>query len=276
MFRSSFILAAGLAGGVLATPVRATVFASNYVPSLTSGLVSGLNDPTAALGPPRGVNGVALGFPNVLDPFNPAFEEQDIVELGPGGVLTLQFPNFVKVGGGLEVGVVSNNLLQDASFPSGVNSNPAVVFGSNTPGGGQAEVLVSNDGVNFHSIGVQTFAEPANFYQDVASPYQSTPGNVPADFGIPFTHPISDFNGLNFAQTIALFGPSGGGTWLNLASSGLSQIDYIQFKVPAGSSEFVVDSVAINNADVGAAMPEPAGLSIILAGGLLFLRRRSH
>lgn len=272
MFRS-LLLAAGLAGGVVASPVRATVFASNYVPSLTSGLVSGLNDPTAALGPPRGVNGVALGFPGVLDPFNPAFEQQDIVELGTGGVLTLQFPNFVKVGGGLEVGVVSNNFLNDATF-TGTNSNPAAVFGSGTAGGGSAEVLVSNDGVNFHSIGIQTFAEPANFYQDVQSAYQSTPGNVPADFGIPFTHPISDFNGLDFAQTIALFGQSGGGTWLNLASSGLTQIDYIQFKVPAGSSEFVVDSVAINNSDVGAAVPEPASLALAAIGSMLLVRRR--
>jgi hypothetical protein len=273
VFRS-LILAAGLAGGVVATPVRATVFASNYVPSLTSGLVSPNNDPTAALGPPRGVNGVAAGFPGVLDPFNPAFEAQDIVELGAGGVLTLQFPNFVKVGGGLEVGVVSNNLLEDASYPTGTNMNPAVVFGSNKVGGAQAEVLVSNDGVNFHSIGIQTFAEPANFYQDVASAYQSTPGNVPADFGIPFTHPISDFNGLDFAHTIALFGQSGGGTWLNFASSGLSQIDYIQFKVPAGSSEFVVDSVGMNNADVGAAVPEPAGLMLVAFGSILLIRRK--
>ena len=273
MFRS-LLLAAGLAGGVVASPVRATVFASSYVPSLTSGLVSGFNDPTAALGPPRGVNGVALGFPGVLDPFNPAFEEQDIVQLGADGILTLQFPNFVNVGSGLEVGVVSNNLLEDASYPNGVNSNPAVVFGSNNVGGGQAEVLVSDDGVNFHSIGVQTFAEPANFYQDVQSAYQSTAGNVPADFGIPFTHPISDFNGLDFAQTIALFGPSGGGTWLNLASSGLSQIDYIQFKVPAGASEFVVDSVAINNADVGAPVPEPAGLAVMMIVGTLLVRRK--
>jgi hypothetical protein len=267
-------LAAGLAGGVLATPVRATVFASNSVPSLTSGLVSGLNDPTAALGPPRGVNGVALGFPNVLDPFNPAFEKQDIVELGANGVLTLQFPNFVQVGGGLEVGVVSNNFLSDATG-AGTNSNPAAVFGSGTPGGGSAEVLVSNDGVNFHSIGVQSFPEPANFYQDVASAYQSTPGNVPADFGIPFTHPISDFNGLDFAHTITLFGPSGGGTWLNLASSGLSQIDYIQFKVPAGSNEFVVDSVAINNADIGAAVPEPVALALVTFGTVLLVRRKN-
>jgi hypothetical protein len=276
VFRSSLVLAAGLAGGVVAAPVRATVFASNYVPSLTSGLASGLNDPTAALGAPRGINGVAFGFPATLNPFNPAFESQDIVELGTGGQLTLQFPNFVKVGGGLEVGVVSNNFLEDSPPGSGNNLNPAAVFGSGTPGGGMAEVLVSDDGVNFHSIGIHAFDKPANFYQDVTSTSQSTPGSVPADFGIPFTHPISDFNGLNFSQTIALFGQSGGGTWLNLASSGLSQIDYIQFKVPNGSDEFVVDSLAINNADVGAAVPEPGGVMAIIAAGVLVLRRRNR
>ena len=236
----------------LTASAGATVFASSYVPSLTSGLVSPWDDPTSALGPPRGINGVALGFPTVLSPYNPAFESQDIVEIASGGQLTLQFPNFVKVGGGSEIGVVSNNLFEDASYPNGINMNPAIAFGSNTPGGGQAEVLVSADGVSFHSIGIHTFDRPANFYQDITDPYQSTAGSVPADFGVPFTHTIAEFNGLNFTQTMALFGASGGGTWLDLASSGLSQIDYIQFKVPANVDEFVVDAVSLNNNDVGA------------------------
>ena len=279
MFNSTLSRGAGvavcafLAVIALSNCANATVFASSYVPSLTSGLVAGYDNPNAALGPPTGINSLSIGAPTVLSPFNPAWEPTDIVEIGPTGQLTLQFPNFVKVGGGSEIGVVSNNLFIDATG-FGDNLNTASVFGSGVTGGGRAQVLVSNDGVNFHSIGTYTFDRPANFYQDITDPYQSTAGNVPADFGIPFTHPISDFNGLNFAQTLALFGTSGGGTWLDLASSGLSQIDYIQFKVPAGVNEFVVDAVSVNNNDLGAAVPEPSGWAMIMVSIACWIRMR--
>src|SRR6185312_5725812 len=119
----------------------------------------------------------------------------------------------------------------------------------------------------------KTFSEPANYYQDATDPYQASAGNVPAHFGIPFTQPISSFDGLNGLQTIQKFGPSGGGTWLDLASSGLSQIDYIQFRVPAGG-ELVVDSVAANNSDIGAAVPEPGCLIVVPLGAMLLARKR--
>lgn len=259
---------------VLPAQAGATVFASGYVPSQTSGLVSPFDNPAAAVGAPNGLTGVGTMFPSVLSPFNPAYEPKDIVKIGAGGQLTLQFPEFVRVGGGDEVGVVSNNFLVDASG-NGTNTNPAQVFGSGAPGGGSAEVLVSADGTSWHSIGTHTFDEPANYYQDAASPYQAAPGSTPADFGVPFTHPISDFNGLDWAHTLAIFGQSGGGTWLDLAASGLSQIDYIQFRVPSGSGALVIDAVSVNNNDVGAAAPEPAtaGIVIFSIAGLWRKRR---
>jgi len=235
-------------------------------------LVSPWNEPAVALGAPSRLNGVGSQFPGVLTPFNPNYEAADIVEINTGGQLTLQFPNFINVGGGAEVGVVSNNFLIDTTGTGTPGANASVI-GSGVSGGGLAEVLVSNDGTTWHSIGVHTFDRPANAYTDETSPYQSTAGNNPSDFGVPFTHPISDFNNLNFSQVLGLFGNSGGGTWLDLGASGLTQVDYIQFKVSTG--KLVIDSVAINNADVGAAVPEPGSLGVVvIAGGLVLVRRR--
>lgn len=274
VFKSYFRFIVSWSFLVLPAQAGATVFASGDVPSQTSGLVSPFDNPVAAVGAPSALTGVGTQFPSVLSPFNPAYEPKDIVKIGAGGQLTLQFPDFVRVGGGDEVGVVSNNFLVDGSG-SGTNTNPAQVFGSGAPGGGSAEVLVSADGTSWHSIGIHTFDGPANYYQDAASPYQSTPGNVPADFGIPFVHPISDFNGLDWAHTLALFGQSGGGTWLDLAASGLAQVDYIQFRVPSGSGALVIDAVSVNNSDVGAAVPEPAGMgAMLLSIGALWRKRR--
>ena len=261
---------AGLGFG--ASAARGGVFASGVVEAQSSGFVSPWTDPTAALGAPSRLNGVGSQFPGVLTPFNPNYEAVDIVEINTGGQLTLKFPNFINVGGGAEVGVVSNNFLIDTTG-NGDPGPTAGVIGSGVSGGGSAEVLVSNDAINWHSLGVHTFDRPANAYTDETSPYQSTAGNSPSDFGIPFTHPLSDFDNLNFAQTVALFGNSGGGTWLDLGASGLSQVDYIQFKVSTG--KLVIDSVAINNAAVGAAAPEPGVFGmVVIAGGMVLVRRR--
>ena len=270
--RRGLIVGLAVAGaGLSASVARGTVFASGVVAGQSSGFVSPWDNPLVALGAPSRLNGVGSPFPGVLTPFNPNYEAIDVVDINAGGQLTLQFPNFINVGGGAEVGVVSNNLFIDSTF-TGTNGATASVFGSGATGGGSAEVLVSNNGATWHSIGVHTFDRPANAYTDETDAYQSTPGNNPSDFGIPFTHPISDFNGLNFTQTLALFGNSGGGTWLDLGSSGLSQVDYIQFKVSTG--KLVIDSVAINNADVGSAVPEPGLGLIFVAGAMVLVRRR--
>ena len=259
--------------GAIASRATATVFASGYVANQTSGLDATWPNPLAAVGAPSPMNGTDSPYPGILSPFNPNYEASDIVEIDTGGQLTLRFPNFVQVGGGSEIGVVSNVFLSDPTF-TGTNANPASAYGSGALGGGSAEVLVSDDGVTWHSVGTHTFDRPANAFADAADPYQSAAGAVPADFGIPFTHPVSDFNGKGWTDTRALFGASGGGTWLDLASSGLSQVDYVQFRVPTG--KLVIDSVAINNGAVGAAVPEPVGASIVLFATFALARGRRH
>jgi len=262
-----FGLAAATLISAASIHANAAVFASGYVASQTSGLNSGYNDPTKALGGPTLMTDVGTSFQSVVSPFNPAYAGTDIVGIGGGGQLTLQFPNEVTVGAGNEIGVFAYAFLVD-SDGLGDNYNPAQIYGP-----GQASVYVSNDGSNWLPISGApiAFNSPYNAYTDATGPYQSTPGSHVADFGVPFAHVLSDFNGKTFAQTLALFGTSGGGTWLSLSSSGLSEVDYIQFRVPQGST-LNIDAVSINNNAVGAAVPEPA--SFFGVGASLFLLKR--
>ena len=264
-------IAAG--GGAGSSSALAAFFAADVVDAQTSGLVSPFTDAGSATGAPYGLTGEGTGFQTILSPFNPAYETQHITKIGGGGRLTLVLERYVLPGAGLELGVVSNNFLVDTDYPNGQNDNPAGIYGSDTPGGGTAEVRVSEDGTAWQSLGTVVFDMPANFYADAASPQQSNPGNTPADFGVPFDHTLSDFDGLNWQQTRDLFGNAGGGKWLDLSPSGLARVGYVQFIVPDGE-QLVVDAVAISNTAAGDQVPEPVTATAFVVLGLLGATRR--
>lgn len=285
-----FVAAAGavfLLGSAVA--VHATDFASKVI-SYQAGNASVTNptftDPSAALGSPDGITGVKAGFPNVLSPFSPSYDIGQIVVIGEGGELTLEFPQPVQVGSGPAIGVISNSGLIDTSYPSGQAGNPAGNFG-----GGSADVSVSADGIHWVSLGEKEFVNPANFYLN-AGPYDATaPASPqPADFGKPFTGTLASFNGESYSQVLATLAGSGGGTWLDLSGSGLTQIDFIEFSVPTDGTSFggsigsrlPIDAVAVADGHVGiTTVPLPRALPmglIALAGvaALRWLRRRSR
>jgi hypothetical protein len=270
------------AGAVLllasATAVRATVFASqvvSYVAGTATTTDPTFTDPSAAIGAPSGITGILAGFPNVLSPFSPAFDVGQIVVIGEGGELTLKFPQPVIVGSGPEIGVISNAGLVDTNYPNADVGNPASTFG-----GGSAVVSVSENGTNFVSLGVQQFLNPANYYLN-AGPYDDIAPASPqlANFGQPFTGTVSSFNGEDYAQVLDTLDGSGGGTWLNLSGTGLSEVNYIEFSVPddgtgvAGTNgtRLPIDAVAIANSALAggpppAPIPLPAGFQLGLAG----------
>jgi len=259
--------------------VHAAMFASkvvSYDPGTASATDPTYTDPSAALGSPDGMTGVEAGFPNVLSPFSPAYDVGQIVVIGEGGELTLQFPQPVQVGSGPAIGVISNSGLIDTSYPSGQAGDPAGNFG-----GGSADVSVSADGIHWASLGEQEFINPANYYLN-AGPYDATPPASPqlADFGKPFAGTLASFNGENNSQILATLDGSGGGSWLDLSGSGLAQINFIEFSVPTDGTSFggtigsrmVIDAVAVANDHVG--VPEPTSWVLMLGAGGLMLRRR--
>jgi hypothetical protein len=272
------LLAIGL---ILSTPsvVQAAQFAAavvSYSPGGAAG--SGVNTATSALGSPDGLSGEGLGFPNVLSPFSPSFEADEIVQIGEGGEITLRLSHYVIPGAGLELGVFTNVGLADEDFPNGKAGNPPFTFGVDS-----AVVEVSENGVAWVSLGSTLFDLPTNYYLD-SGPFDSTPGNSPADFGKPFGGTLTDFSGLDYSQILALLDGSAGGRWLDLSGTGLSQIGYARFLVPddgnpATALTFELDAVSISNAAVGSLVPEPASWLLLASGGataLIVARRRGR
>ena len=256
----------------------------SYTPG---GATAAFQSPAAALGAPGGVTGENpaatnyFGFPNVLSPFSPAYQGDEIVQIGEGGQLTLRLGRYVNVAPGKSLGVVSNVSLVDADFTDDTGTNGPT---ASTFGGGRAVVRVSPDGANWVSLGDVTFDVPALYYANAGAYDAAAPANpIPTDFGKPFEGALRSFDGKDWAGTVAAFaatggGYSGGGTWLDLSGAGLSQVGFVQFLVPDDgnpntASLFSVDSVSIANGLAGATVPEPGGLGVLAAGAVALLRR---
>jgi hypothetical protein len=247
----------------------AAVFATSASGYVAGSGVGGFTNPVSATGAPDALTGEGLGFPNILSPFSPAFEADEIVGVGRGGSITVTFPVPIRDVPGPDFGVISNVGLIDASYPDGTNTNPAGTF---NPLPRAADVEVSADGNNFTPLGRFTLDNPANYFADASNPYLGAvpAGATAADFGKPFGGSLASFNGLNWAQTLTLLNGSGGGTWFDLAGSGLTGgVIAIRFSIPtagiAGSDDRIfLDAVVAANA----AVPEPSwalsGLAVLV------------
>ncbi|MEM6602000.1 MAG: PEP-CTERM sorting domain-containing protein [Verrucomicrobiota bacterium] len=241
--------------------VRSQVVTGIEVVSYSAGTGTSLNDSSAALGLPSATVDGPFGNFGELNPFNPHYSADEIVQIGSGGELTLRLTNYVTLddsSGVLELGVLENVFLIDAG--GGTNNNPASSFGADS-----AVLEVSDDGVNFFSLGLQEFNQAGNYWSD--SPGEGLAGTTVADFGKPFEAALGDFDGLSFSDTLAEFNGSGGGTWFDVPTSlGITEIGWIRFSgVTTGTLE--VDSVFGNSALKGAAtIPEPSSLLLLLFG----------
>jgi len=281
--------AAGFSLALAALPsfTRAGAFASGVMSYTPGGADARFTTPQAALGAPDGVSGenpaaANFGFANVLSPFSPAFQSDEIVQIGEGGQITLQLSHYVTVGAGNRLGVISNVGLIDSNYPNGQNSATAATFG-----GGSVQVRVSNDNIAWKDLGTVNFNIPSLYYVN-AGPFDSAAPASPqlTDFGTPFEGSLASFDGKDYAGTVNAFkvaagGYSGGGKWLDLSGTGLSQVGYVQFIVPDDgnantNTRFALDSVSIANNAVGAALPEPVTGVLLVAGAALLMGRRRH
>lgn len=252
-----------------------TVFASqavsyasgaNYATSYFTG--DGYTTSAAALGVPTGVTGYD-GFwgTSVVSVFSPPSDTNQIVSIGEGGHLTVRFPQVVYVKPGLaEIGVFANAGLVDSSYPSGVCASPAQTFSDNF-----AQIDVSANGLDWVGLGTLNLNMPTNFYLN-AGPYDADAPASPqvADFGKPFSGGLSSFGGKTYPQILTLLDGSAGGNWLDLSSTGLSQVEYVRFSMPAGGingyTYACVDAISVADAAL-APVPEPTTLALLAIGG---------
>lgn len=233
----------------------------------------GYLDPQTALGAPERFTGEGA-FPSVVSIFNPAFGTDELVSIGEGGYLTVEFNEPITNDPGHKFGVdfiiFGNGGFADDDFPNGRVSTPPFPFGFDA-----MRVSVSENGVDFVALDGE-FTEgffPAQGYRD-AGPYDSAPGHQPTDFTIPVNPnlALSDFAGLTLAQVLALYDGSGGGTPVDVNSviSGLAEVRFVRIDVLDDHNSDTALNVEI---EAFAAVPEPATLWLL--GGLALCIARS-
>lgn len=251
----------GLAGSACAGPWASMVI--SYDPGTNP--APGYSDPMTALGRPERFTGEGV-FPGAVTPFNPAWRTDELVSIGEGGHLTVMFDKPVRNSKGNPFGIdlliFGNTGYIDSAFPSGVSGG---VFGS---GGGEVEV--SEDGVNWFKVpGAQADSEfPTLGYLDLTGPYQTTKGSVPSDFRKP-VDPAFAAGGKTFAEIVAAYDGSGGGSGIDIEATGLRAISYVRVSSPLGSGVAAeIDAFS----DVRA-VPTPGVLGLLGLGSVAVLRR---
>jgi hypothetical protein len=229
--------------------------------SAGTGTSAGYNDPTRALGSPT----TFIGYQNT-DPFNPPFLSSDLVSIGAGGSLTVQFNspilNSPDHAFGLDFSIFGNAgfVITNGNF-SGGGITDGSLFANNT---GSTRVWVSADNLNYYLL------NPALA--------RVVDGFAPTDAAGDFTRPInpalsqSDFAGKDLAGIRSLYDGSGGGTSYDIswaqdgtgASIFLSSVSYVRVDVLSGKSEI----------DAFTAVPEPSALCLGTIALLLLAGRR--
>lgn len=267
------LIIAAVAALSVTTSAFASSFASsvvNYDPGIGAA-ASYTSDPTVALGAPERDTGELAGFPGSVTMFSTPFGIDEIVSIGEGGKLTLEFDSPVTDDPanpfGVDMIMFGNTFFTTSDFTDGN------ITGSNAEGG---TIEVSADGVNFVQLTTQADTLfPTQGYTDAGifgTDENFLPnGTVPTDFFTPVdpSLSISDFVGLTYADALSLYNGSAGGTPVDLAGSGLASISFVRISVPVGAG-FSTEIDAIVN------VPEPATVALLFVSALSARRRRRN
>ena len=256
--------------GVLFVPVITRAQFASSVVSYTegSGVNSGYNDPTSALGAPSTETMDPIYGSSPVDPFDAPYLSSQIVGIGTGGSMTLQFNTPIENNPANPFGM-DFIIFGHAGFniTNGDYSGGGITDGSLYTGGtSDVRVSVSSDGSTFYTLN-PVFAPQVD-------------GLFPTDgSGNPFL-PVnpsltaSDFAGQDLAGIRALYSGSAGGAAFDLAwaidsngqSVSLSSVSYVRLDVLNDGTPAYIDAISI--------VPEPATWTLALAGVGLFLLRR--
>lgn len=232
-------------GVVIATtaPTHAGEFA-NAVLSYSQGsnAANGYTNPLVALGAPERFTGEGID-PSAVTPFQPCFLNTEVVSIGSGGSLTLAFdPPLVDHPGnpfGVDFIVFGNSFFTDGAYPNGSVSALAADGGT---------IEVTADGTHWIAV-PSSLADglfPTMGWVD-ALPYSSSAGTIAADPRLPVDPAwmMNDLIGLSYADLVARYAGSAGGSGVDLAGVGLTQAIAVRISVAAGFYPNVeIDAVA--------------------------------
>lgn len=253
-----------LASLTLTLPVLAGSYASSvidYQPG--SNASSGYQNSQTALGEPTRYTGVGV-FPSSVSPFNPPFLNTELVSIGSGGSLTLRFDQPISNDPahpyGQDLLIFGGQFFVDGDYPNGLATG---VFGNAS----NSLVEVSIDGSDWHTVpgGITSGLYPTLGYLDLPEPTSPNPGSVPSDFSRPVDPAFSPI-GKTFAQIVAGYSGSGGGTGIDIGAAGLGLASFVRI-TNLGLAPFSIDAVS-------AVSPVPAPTGALVLTGLLFGRRR--
>jgi len=208
----TLVVALAVAGA--AFPAQSAGFAGHvveYIPGIAP--APGFTNAQAALGGPTGIN----PFGDVVTPFNPPYSPADIVSVGEGGSLTVEFAtpvidhplndfgvDFIIFGNS---GFVITNDFDWTTFDwIGIPATDGSLFGATE---GQTRVSVSRDGVTFYTLDPALAPTvdrllPTDSYGNPHAP--AHPGLAQLDFA-----------GLTEAEMAGLYAGSAGGAGYDLS-----------------------------------------------------------
>jgi hypothetical protein len=218
----------------------------------TSDLSGGYGNSAAILGAPTSF----IGYQNT-DPFNPPYQPTDLVGLGAGGSLTVQFATPIQNNAAHPYGL-DFNIFGHAGFQivNGDYNGGGITDGSFFTGGaGVTRVSVSADGVHFFTLDPLRAPNVDGLFPTDANGNSLMPVNPALT--------AASFSGKDLAGIRALYNGSGGGAGYAIGwaqdgagqSVDLSSVDYVRVDVLSGTA--YLDAISV--------VPEP---SIWALGGL--------
>jgi len=262
--KKKLFVSLALAGLFVIPTLTHAQFASSVV-SYTegSGVDSGYNNPDSALGAPTLYN----GYQNT-DPFNPPYLPSDIVGIGNGGSLTLQFNTPIQNNPANPFGL-DFIIFGHAGFTitNGDYSGGGITDGTLFTGGtSDVQISVSADGTTFYTLNPALTSQVDGLFPTDASGNPFLPVNPALT--------AADFAGQDLAGIRALYNGSAGGAGFSLAwaidSNGqsvyLSSVDYVRMDVLNDGTPAYVDAISV--------VPEPATWTLAITGAGFFLLRR--
>ncbi|HEY3932351.1 MAG TPA: hypothetical protein VGM58_08270, partial [Verrucomicrobiae bacterium] len=261
MKKNLFVLLA-LTGALFIPAITRAQFADSVI-SYTQGdgVISGYNDPTAALGAPTVYN----GYQNT-DPFNPAYLPGDIVGIGTnGGSLTLQFNPPIQNNPGNPFGL-DFIIFGHAGFNEDFDNFTATDGSLFTGGTADVRVSVSADGTTFYTLNSALTPQVDGLYPTYAGGNPFLPVNPSLT--------AADFAGQDLAGIESLYNGSAGGAGFDIGwalnnlnqSVSLPSIDYVRLDVLNDGTPAYIDAVSI-------VVPEPTTCALAFIGAGLFLLR---
>lgn len=205
-----------------------------------------------------------FAFPASVTPFASPFEPDEVVAIGRGGSLVLQFDHTVTNDPlnpfGIDLLIFGNSFFYADDF----SPTAQHLWQS----GGLVEV--SPNGLDWTPI-ININADglfPTLAYRDETNPFGGPAGLLPTDFTKP-VDPNFAWQGLGFADIIAGYNGSGGGAGIDLGS--LSSISFVRLSL---ASDAAISKIEIDAISDVAAIPSPWSATPLLAAALVCRRRR--